>query len=114
MPTFTTFRGSKSGSITQSSTTRPALTGTQVLVRVTASGVCGTDEHYRHADMVLGHEGMGVVESVGPSVSYLTKGARVGWGYETGACGYCEWCLSGRETFCDKREMYGEASMDQG
>ncbi|KAF2816996.1 GroES-like protein [Mytilinidion resinicola] len=114
MVSFTVFKGSKDGSIQRSTTYKPALTGNQVLVRVTASGVCGTDEHYRGQDMVLGHEGMGVVEEVGPGVQHSKKGDRVGWGYETNACGHCEFCLTGRETFCPERETYGASNFDQG
>lgn len=64
--------------------------------------------------MVLGHEGSGVVEAVGPDVKTLTKGDRVGWGYQTDACGQCQECLSGHETFCSGRAMYGYANFDQG
>jgi D-arabinose 1-dehydrogenase-like Zn-dependent alcohol dehydrogenase len=64
--------------------------------------------------MVLGHEGVGVVEAVGPEVKYLKKGDRVGWGYENDSCGHCQECLQGSETFCAKRELYGGANLDQG
>lgn len=64
--------------------------------------------------MVLGHEGVGVVEAVGPDAKYMKKGDRVGWGYEHDSCGHCEPCLSGRETYCPERKMYGEADLDQG
>jgi len=114
MVSFTVYKGSKDGSIQKSSTSKPELADNQVLVRITVSGVCGTDEHHRHLDMVLGHEGTGVVEEVGPEVKRLQKGERVGWGYEVNACGHCEFCLTGRETFCPKREIYGEANFDQG
>lgn len=82
MPSFTVFKGSKGGHVQKSQTSKPDLQNDQVLVRVTASGLCGTDLHYREADMVLGHEGVGVVEEVGPAVTHLKKGERVGWGYE--------------------------------
>lgn len=64
--------------------------------------------------MVLGHEGVGVVEAVGPDVKYLKKGDRVGWGYETDSCGHCHACISGDEIFCPERAMYSEANLDQG
>lgn len=64
--------------------------------------------------MVLGHEGVGVVEVVGDAVKHLKKGDRVGWGYQTNSCGHCLECLQGSETFCDKRELYGGANADQG
>ncbi|OCK83177.1 GroES-like protein [Lepidopterella palustris CBS 459.81] len=114
MPSFTVYKGSKDGSIQKSSTSKPELTADQVLLRITASGLCGTDAHYRTQDMALGHEGAGVVEAVGPSVRYLKAGDRVGWGYEHDCCGACQWCLSGRETYCPERAIYGLANLDQG
>jgi D-arabinose 1-dehydrogenase-like Zn-dependent alcohol dehydrogenase len=115
MPSFTVFKGSKDGSIKESKTTKPdELKGDQVMVRITASGLCGTDEHYRHADMVLGHEGVGVVEATGPAVKQLKVGDRVGWGYQHDSCGLCKWCMSGLETFCPDRAFYGSADLDQG
>lgn len=115
MPTFTVFKGSKDGSIKESKTTKPdELKDDQVVVRITASGLCGTDEHYRTSDMVLGHEGAGVVESTGPAVKHLKVGDRVGWGYQHNCCGLCKWCQSGMETFCPEREFYGYANLDQG
>ncbi|KAF2008163.1 GroES-like protein [Amniculicola lignicola CBS 123094] len=114
MPSFTTFKGSKDGSIKKSNTTRPDLKNDQVLLRITASGLCGTDEHYRHADMALGHEGVGIIESVGPSVKKLKVGDRVGWGYIHDSCGDCASCNSGRENTCEERDMYGTANLDQG
>jgi len=114
MPSFTVFKGSKEGKIVKAQTDKPDLQNDQVLVKVTASGLCGTDEHYKSVDMALGHEGAGVVEQTGPNVKNLKKGDRVGWGYQADSCGSCEYCLTGRETYCDGRELYGEANLDQG
>lgn len=115
MPSFTVYKGHASGNAVKSTTTKPDdLTEDYVFVRVTASGLCGTDLHYRRADMVLGHEGVGVVEEVGPSTRFLKKGDRVGWGYETDSCGHCIECFQGTETYCDKRDLYGSANLDQG
>lgn len=114
MPSFTVYKGSKEGKIVKSQTTKPDLKDDQVLLRVAASGLCGTDEHYKQVDMVLGHEGVGIVEDVGPNVKELKKGDRVGWGYEHNSCGRCEKCLTGREIYCPEREMYGMANCDQG
>ncbi|KAI1467588.1 GroES-like protein [Daldinia caldariorum] len=113
--TFTVFKGDKSGVPKKATTTKPKqLSGDSVLVRITASGLCGTDLHFKHEDMVLGHEGIGVVEETGPGCIFLKKGDRVGWGYEHDSCGHCEQCLSGKETYCARRVMYGEANRDQG
>lgn len=64
--------------------------------------------------MALGHEGAGVVEAVGPDTKQLKVGDRVGWGYQHDSCGHCIECLTGWETFCDERKMYGYADHDQG
>lgn len=111
---LTVFKGSADGTIKKDVTKKPQLTSDQVLVKVTASGLCGTDVHYRSQDMVLGHEGVGVVEATGPAVRELKKGDRVGWGYEHDSCGLCILCQSGRETFCEQRVMYGFGDHDQG
>lgn len=68
----------------------------------------------KNADIVLGHEGVGIVKEVGPEVKILGKGDRVGWGYEHDSCWLCEHCLSGHEEYCPQRQMYGEADLDQG
>lgn len=111
---YTVFKGSPDGSIRKTTTHRPDLSGDQVLVKVTHSGVCFTDVHYRQADMGLGHEGAGVVDEVGPNVRALKKGDRVGWGYEHNSCEHCKHCLTGWETMCAERQMYASANKDQG
>ena len=110
---FTVYRGSKDG-IQQAETERQDLKSDDILVRITHSGVCGTDVHYQGADMALGHEGTGVVEATGPDAHLLKKGDRVGWGYEHDCCGHCKQCLTGWETMCRERKMYGYANLDQG
>lgn len=114
MPSFTVYKGSDSGKVVKSTTEKPELKGDQVLLKVTASGLCGTDLHYNKSDMALGHEGVGVVQETGPDVTGLKKGDRVGWGYEHNSCAHCQQCLSGNETFCPERAMYGMADLDQG
>lgn len=116
MPSFTVYKGSASGAITASTTTTASetLAPHDVLVRVTHSGLCGTDVHFKHADQVLGHEGAGVVESVGSAVTLHKTGDRVGWGYNHDCCGSCKQCLRGMDTFCPGRKMYGYADLDMG
>lgn len=49
MPSFTVFKGNESGAPKKEITTRPdELSGDQVFVRITASGLCGTGETYQH------------------------------------------------------------------
>ncbi|RWA07235.1 hypothetical protein EKO27_g7871, partial [Xylaria grammica] len=115
MPTFTVFKGHESGAPKKETTTKPdELSGDQVFVRITASGLCGTDMHYRQAHIGLGHEGVGIVEKTGPSVKALKTGDRVGWGYNHNFCGSCEQCRTGNDIYCSQRALYGFADLDQG
>ncbi|ROO87275.1 aryl-alcohol dehydrogenase [Actinocorallia herbida] len=77
----------------------------EALVRVVASGLCHTDlmgragvlgEHFLPA--VLGHEGSGVVEKVGPGVTDFAPGDHVVLSFDS--CGTCPGCLAGRPTDC--------------
>ncbi|KAI0004737.1 GroES-like protein [Xylariaceae sp. FL0662B] len=115
MSSYSVFKGQKDGLPKKSVTRKPEqLVGDKVLVKVTASGVCGTDLHYRTQDMVLGHEGVGIVEDLGPDCKHLKKGDRVGWGYSNDSCGFCAECLGGAEQYCLQRAIYGVANFDQG
>ncbi|KAI1161787.1 GroES-like protein [Nemania serpens] len=115
MPSFTVFKGHESGAPKKGITTKPdELSGDEVFIRITASGVCGTDLHYRHDHVGLGHEGVGVVEKTGPLCKNLKTGDRVGWGYNHGFCGHCEQCQSGNDIYCAERRLYGSADLDQG
>ena len=129
MVEFTVFKGSKEGKIYQSATKKD-LKPDEVLIKVTHSGLCGTDEHYRHADIVLGHEGAGIVEvnspplyfhspsnnsqEIGTSVKNIHIGDSVGWGYQHNSCNHCKQCLTGHETLCPERAMFGSADTNQG
>lgn len=80
----------------------------QVLVRMHTSGICHTDIHAAHGDwpvkphppFVPGHEGIGVVERVGPGAAVRRVGDRVAIAWLGSACGRCGYCISGRETLC--------------
>ncbi|MED4601944.1 alcohol dehydrogenase AdhP [Paenibacillus validus] len=93
----------------------------EVLVRITACGVCHTDLHAAHGDwpvkpklpLIPGHEGVGYVEKVGPGVSSINIGDRVGIPWLFSACGECEYCLTGWETLC-KSQLNGGYSVDGG
>jgi D-arabinose 1-dehydrogenase-like Zn-dependent alcohol dehydrogenase len=113
MPSFKVYKGSAEG-IQEATTTRPELVDDEVLVRITASGLCGTDLHFKTTNIVLGHEGMGTVEEVGTKVKSLRVGDRVGWGFQTNCCGMCVKCLTGNEEYCPDREMFGQQNLDQG
>jgi threonine dehydrogenase-like Zn-dependent dehydrogenase len=70
MVEFTVYKGSKDGRIVQDTTSKEVGLD-EVLVRVTHSGLCGTDVHYKTTDIVLGHEGAGVVEELGKNIKTL-------------------------------------------
>lgn len=110
----TVFKGSPSGKIVQAKGATLELKPDQVVIDIAYSGLCGTDLHFLKADMVLGHEGVGVVSQVGPDVKVLKVGDRVGWGYNHHSCGYCKQCWNGVDTMCPERQMYGSADLDFG
>jgi S-(hydroxymethyl)glutathione dehydrogenase/alcohol dehydrogenase len=79
----------------------------EVLVKMMASGVCHSDWHvvkgewiHHELPSILGHEGAGVVESVGPSVSSVERGDHVILSWKA-SCGICEMCQKGWPNLCD-------------
>ena len=93
----------------------------EVLVRIVATGVCHTDAFtLSGADpegqfpVILGHEGGGIVEEVGPGVTTLKPGDHVIPLY-TPECGECEYCLSKKTNLCVKiRVTQGKGLMPDG
>jgi len=86
---------------------RPKPSPGEVLVRVTACGVCRTDLHLAEGDLepkragiVPGHEIVGVVEERGAGSRRFEPGARVGIAWLRETCGKCAFCRSGRENLC--------------
>ncbi len=77
----------------------------EVLVRVVAAGVCRSDLHIIHGaardpwPAVLGHEGAGIVEAVGPDVAGVSPGQSIILAWAR-ACGECRVCRSGRQHLC--------------
>ncbi|KAJ7083085.1 chaperonin 10-like protein [Mycena belliarum] len=110
---YTVFKGTPQG-IVEETAHSPAPTGNQVLVRITRSGICGTDEHYKEANIALGHEGAGTVQQIGDSVRGFRVGDVVGWGYVHKTCGTCELCLCGEDQYCPDAELYGAHNVHQG
>ncbi|MCL4184420.1 MAG: Zn-dependent alcohol dehydrogenase [Burkholderiaceae bacterium] len=78
----------------------------ELLVRIEAVGLCRTDWHVMQGErqvamspMVLGHEGAGVVEALGPGVDGIAVGDHVVLAFIPG-CGSCRWCRQGRAHLC--------------
>ena len=92
----------------------PTVGPNQVLVKISHSGLCGTDVHYQHADISLGHEGAGTVQAIGENTTLFKIGDHVGWGHQHNACSHCKQCLCGKETLCPARQMFGQADLEQG
>jgi L-iditol 2-dehydrogenase len=85
----------------------------EILVRVAACGICGSDVHgydgasgRRIPPIVMGHEAAGVVASVGAGVSNFKPGDRVTFD-STVYCGHCEFCLQGEINLCNNRQVIG-------
>lgn len=68
---FVTYNGSPTRRIIKVNTQRDGLREGEVLIRITHSSLCGTDEHYLGKDMCLGHEGAGVIVELGPGIQHL-------------------------------------------
>jgi NDMA-dependent alcohol dehydrogenase len=78
----------------------------EVLIRYTHAGLCHSDVHVAHGDlearlpMVLGHEGAGIIEEVGPGVTRVAAGDHVVCSFIPN-CGTCRYCATGRQSICD-------------
>jgi len=79
---------------------------TDAIVRITKTTICGTDLHIMKGDLpevadgrIIGHEGVGIVEEVGSSVSGFNKGDHVIISCVT-SCGKCEYCKKGMYSHC--------------
>jgi S-(hydroxymethyl)glutathione dehydrogenase/alcohol dehydrogenase len=93
----------------------------EVLVRIVATGVCHTDAYTLSGKdpegifpSILGHEGAGIVEDVGPGVTSVSKGDHVIPLYIP-ECGKCKFCLSGKTNLCQAiRLTQGKGLMPDG
>jgi D-arabinose 1-dehydrogenase-like Zn-dependent alcohol dehydrogenase len=92
----------------------PEIGASDILIRMTAAGICRSDAHYRagiskidHLPLTLGHEVAGTVERVGEGVRNVSLGDRVCVHYLV-SCGSCEFCVRGLEQFCRSGQMIGK------
>jgi alcohol dehydrogenase, propanol-preferring len=86
----------------------------ELLVQVSACGVCRTDLHVIEAELpqrkmpvVPGHQVVGVVKKIGGRVKQFKSGDRVGIAWLHRTCGTCEYCRAGKENLCDNAEFTG-------
>jgi S-(hydroxymethyl)glutathione dehydrogenase/alcohol dehydrogenase len=91
----------------------------EVLVKLSASGVCHSDVSMwnghlpRDFPIVLGHEGAGIVQEVGPDVGNVKPGDHVVLTYLP-SCGRCRWCHIGQPTLCDLGQYLRSGKMLDG
>lgn len=89
----------------------------EVLVRMGAAGVCASDHHVMEGTAllplpcVLGHEGAGTVEAVGPGVTSVKPGDRCILSFVSN-CGHCTSCRSGHPQLCDTNALTGPRQFD--
>jgi 2-desacetyl-2-hydroxyethyl bacteriochlorophyllide A dehydrogenase len=85
------------------------------IVRVEATGICGSDLHIYHGRVqiepgfTIGHEFVGTVEAVGDAVTRVSEGDRVLGTFHT-ACGSCFFCRKGLFQKCDDARVYGHGA----
>ena len=92
----------------------PPPAASQVLIRVTACGVCRTDLHViegelppRKSPVIPGHQVVGVVEACGENARRFSPGARVGVAWLHHTDGTCAYCRAGAENLCDNPAFTG-------
>jgi S-(hydroxymethyl)glutathione dehydrogenase / alcohol dehydrogenase len=89
----------------------------EVAVRIGAAGVCASDHHVMHGTAIqpmpciLGHEGAGIVDEVGPGVTSVQPGDRCILSF-TSNCGHCSYCRTGSPQLCDRNAATGARQFD--
>ena len=91
----------------------PAIADDEVLVRIHACGICGSDFHgwdgttgRRQAPLIMGHEAAGEIVATGPRVEKWHAGDRVTFD-STIYCGVCHFCCQGQINLCENRRVVG-------
>lgn len=93
----------------------PAPGDDEVLLRIRACGICGSDIHgwdgstgRRRPPLIMGHEAAGEIVAVGPRVEKWRPGDRVTFD-STISCGQCHYCRAGQVNLCENRRVVGVA-----
>src|SRR5690242_21009514 len=96
----------------------PTPSSGEVLIRVAACGVCGSDVHgydgssgRRIPPLVMGHEAAGTIAALGANVKGFSVGDRVTVD-STVSCGQCSYCRRGEINLCDNRQVLGVSCGD--
>ena len=90
----------------------PRPSAGQVLIKIHASGMCGTDLHVHHGafglplPIVAGHEPVGEIVEVGAGVVDLKVGDRVGVHWNQKGCGRCRTCQTGNQAHCAQAQSW--------
>lgn len=93
---------------------KPQPGRSQILLKVSACGICRTDLHILDGDLdqpklplVPGHQIVGTVEKAGDSVTGFEKGQKIGVPWLGKTCGECQFCENGQENLCDRAKFTG-------
>ena len=96
----------------------PEIAADEVLLRVAACGICGSDVHgydgssgRRIPPIIMGHEAAGTIAAVGTGVTEWAQGQRVTFD-STLYCGHCVFCRRGEVNLCDNRQVFGVSCAD--
>ena len=102
------------GGISHARVALPVPDEHDVLLRVSACGVCRTDLHIvdgelppHHPSVVPGHEIVGQVVAAGKGARRFAPGTRVGVPWLAASCGLCRFCRAGRENLCERARFTG-------
>jgi alcohol dehydrogenase len=107
------------GSVELTDVPRPTIEASDdVIVRVTAAAICGTDLHFVRRPLLppgatLGHEFLGVVDEVGPEVEHFSVGQRV-LSKMFVSCGRCRACRTGNQPRCPGYQLFGGGVLGGG
>ena len=92
----------------------------EVLVKIAATGMCHSDDHFATGDITVGHlplcgghEASGVVQEVGPGVRTLKPGDHIVTSFVP-SCGRCRWCAGGQQNLCDNGALMLEGHQLDG
>src|ERR1035438_1999131 len=96
----------------------PQLQPDEVIIRVRACGICGSDVHgmdgstgRRIPPLIMGHEAAGEIAEIGPAAGGWKPGDRVTFD-SSFYCGHCWHCLRGEVNLCDERRVFGVSCAD--